>query len=102
MSATVDPAAYATLGRNIEIVCLTDEANPIAAIEWNWNSAAPEASDVTDDACCNANKRQSKIIISNVQRSNNGQQITCSVPGTSVSRVVTLSVACKSSLTISL
>ena len=96
MSATVDPTVFATLGSNIDIVCLSDEANPTATIEWSLNGVTPETSDVTENACCNAKRRRSKITIPNVQRSNNGQQISCSVPGTSFSRAVTLSVACKS------
>ena len=91
----VDPAEYATLGSSIDIVCLSDEANPTATIEWSLNGVTPETSDVTDNACCNAKKRRSKITIPNVQRSNNGQQISCAVLGTSISRTVTLSVACE-------
>ena len=73
MSATVEPAAFATLGSDIDIVCLSDEANPTATIEWSLNGVTPEATDITDNACCNARKRQSKITIQNVQRSNNGR-----------------------------
>ena len=101
MSVTVDPAMYATIGSNIDIVCLSDEANPTATIEWSLNGVTPETIDVTENACCNARRRRSKITILNVQRYNNGQEITCSVPGTSVWSVATLSVACKSSNLIS-
>ena len=96
ISTTLDPSAFATLGSDINIICLSDEANPTAIIEWSLNGALPETSEVTEHACCNAKKRRSKITIPNVQRSNNGQQITCSIPGRSVSRMITLSVACKS------
>ena len=96
ISASVDPQAYAALGSIINIVCLSDEANPTATIDWSLNEVTPEISEVTENSCCNAKRRQSKITISNVQRSNHGQHISCSIPGTSVLKMVTLSVACKS------
>ena len=99
MLVIVDPE-YAALGSNIDIVCFSDEANPTATIEWSLNEVAPETSDITENACCNAEIRRSKITIPNVQRSNNGQEITCSVPGTLVSAVATLSVACKCNMNV--
>ena len=74
---------------------MTNEANPTATIEWSFNGVTPETSDVTENACCNAKKRRSKITIANADRVDNGRQITCSVPDTSLSAAATLSVACE-------